>query len=87
MIIIIVAAVIILLVIVAGPLRSMRMARKYARFRAEQQVEHDKIDARFVHHEVEVNGIKWHYVEQGRTAHFDAVNARVAGIVVFMGLT
>ena len=64
-IIIILAAVIILLVIIAGPLRSLRMTRKYERFRAGHQAEHDKIDARFIHHDAEVDGIKWHYVEQG----------------------
>lgn len=59
------AAVISLFLIMAGPLRSARLARKYARFRAEHQAEHDEIDARFAQHDAEVNGIKWHYVEKG----------------------
>ena len=65
LIIIIAAAVIILFIILAGPVRSKRVARKYVRFRAEHQAEHDKIDAKFTQHEIEINGLKWHYVEQG----------------------
>jgi pimeloyl-ACP methyl ester carboxylesterase len=65
LIIIIVAAVIILFVILAGPVQSARLARKYARFRAEHQSEHDAIDAQFNHNQVLIDGINWHYVEQG----------------------
>jgi epoxide hydrolase 4 len=61
----IVVIVILLLVVLVGSLRSRGLAIKYERFRAEHQAEHDKIDSRFIHHDVEVNGIKWHYVEQG----------------------
>jgi epoxide hydrolase 4 len=63
----IIIAVMALLVILVGPVRSARMERKYARFRAEHKEEHDRIDASFTQHDVEVNGIKWHYVEKGPT--------------------
>jgi epoxide hydrolase 4 len=61
----VVVAVLLLLMVMAGPVRSRRLAKKYERFRAEHQQEHDKIDAGFTHRDVEVNGIQWHYVEQG----------------------
>ena len=62
---IVVAAVVILLLVLAGPVQSARLARKHARFRAEHQAEHDAIDAMFRHHDVQLGGINWHYIEQG----------------------
>jgi hypothetical protein len=60
-----VALVLIFLIILAGPVQSARLARKYARFRAEHQAEHDAIDAQFNHKDVELDGINWHYVDHG----------------------
>lgn len=61
----VIVAVILLLAVILGPLRTRRLAKKYEKFRAEHQAAHDSIDARFTHHDVEVNGIRWHYVEKG----------------------
>ncbi len=48
-----------------APHRAKELAGKYDRFRAEFQPKHDAIDARFNHHDRVVNGIKWHYVDEG----------------------
>ncbi len=50
---------------VHAPRRAKRLADKYARFRAEFQPVHDALDAEFHHHECVVDGIRWHYVEEG----------------------
>jgi pimeloyl-ACP methyl ester carboxylesterase len=50
---------------VYAPIRAKRLAAQYEQFRAEHQAEHDAIDAQFNQHDTVVNGIKWHYVEQG----------------------
>jgi pimeloyl-ACP methyl ester carboxylesterase len=50
---------------VYAPLRAQRLAAKYAKFRAEHQAEHDAIDARFNQKDTVVNGIQWHYVDEG----------------------
>jgi len=50
---------------VYAPLRAHNLALKYAQFRAEHQADHDAIDSRFNHHDTVVNGIQWHYVDQG----------------------
>lgn len=48
-----------------APLRARNLAVKYEQFRAEFQSTHDAIDAQFNHHDVVVNGIQWHYVDEG----------------------
>lgn len=50
---------------VYAPIRAKRLAVQYEKFRAEHQAEHDAIDAQFNQHDTVVNGIKWHYVEEG----------------------
>jgi pimeloyl-ACP methyl ester carboxylesterase len=65
LIIITAAAVIILFVIIAGPVQSARLAKRYAKFRAEHQAEHDAVDAQFNHNDVQLDGINWHYVDYG----------------------
>jgi pimeloyl-ACP methyl ester carboxylesterase len=65
LIIISVAAIIFILVVLAGPVQSARLAKKYARFRAEHQAEHDAIDAQFNHKDLQLDGINWHYVDHG----------------------
>jgi epoxide hydrolase 4 len=54
-----------LFVWVYAPLRARNLAAKYEQFRAEFQPTHDAIDAQFNHQEVVVNGIQWHYVDEG----------------------
>ncbi|RPJ63373.1 MAG: alpha/beta fold hydrolase, partial [Dehalococcoidia bacterium] len=58
-------AVILLIILGLGPIRSAVMDDYYAKFRAEHQAEHDAIDAKFNQSDVTVNGLSWHYVEQG----------------------
>ncbi|MBN1665263.1 MAG: alpha/beta hydrolase [Deltaproteobacteria bacterium] len=48
-----------------APMRARNLEAKYTKFRAEFQSTHDAIDAGFNHHERIVNGIKWHYVDEG----------------------
>jgi pimeloyl-ACP methyl ester carboxylesterase len=48
-----------------APLRAKWLAAQYARFRAEHQAEHDEIDAQFNHRDRDVNGLNWHYVDEG----------------------
>ena len=62
---VIIVVVVLLLVLIVGPLQSAMLARRYARFRAGHQKEHDAIDAQFQHHAIQVGGVNWHYVEQG----------------------
>jgi len=50
---------------ILAPLRTKRLAEKYARFWADFQATHDAIDAEFNHQDRVVNGIKWHYVDEG----------------------
>jgi epoxide hydrolase 4 len=50
---------------VYAPIRAKRLTDKYAHFRAEFQATHDAIDAQFNHQDRTVNGIKWHYVDEG----------------------
>ncbi|MBP7689963.1 MAG: alpha/beta fold hydrolase, partial [Thermoflexales bacterium] len=52
-------------VLIYAPLRAKNLAAQYEQFRVEHQAEHDAIDAQFNQHDTVVNGIKWHYVEQG----------------------
>ena len=47
------------------PLRAKNLAAKYEAFRAEHQVEHDAIDTQFNQQDTVVNGLKWHYVDEG----------------------
>ncbi len=46
-------------------LRAKRLEEKYAQFRTVQQAAHDAIDAQFHQKDVVVNGLKWHYVDEG----------------------
>jgi pimeloyl-ACP methyl ester carboxylesterase len=48
-----------------APMRAQNLAEKYAKFRADFQPTHDAIDARFNHQDRTVNGIQWHYVDEG----------------------
>lgn len=52
-------------ILLAGPVTDTRLRKRYAAFRKEHQAEHDRLDAKFQHRDVEVSGLKWHYVEQG----------------------
>ena len=58
-------------VLVAGfvwiyaPLRARQLDARYTAFRADFQAEHDAIDAGFNQQDRVVNGIKWHYVDEG----------------------
>ncbi len=47
------------------PLRERRLAARYQRFRTEFEAQHAAIDAEFHQHDVAVNGIHWHYVDEG----------------------
>ena len=48
-----------------APLRDQRLEVKNARFMAEFRARVKEIDSKFNHHDTVVNGIKWHYVDQG----------------------
>jgi epoxide hydrolase 4 len=48
-----------------APWRAKNMAAKYARFRAETQATHAAIDAGFNQQDRVVNGLQWHYVDEG----------------------
>ncbi len=50
---------------VYAPIRANNLAAQYEQFRAQHQAEHDAIDTQFNQHDTVVNGLKWHYVEQG----------------------
>jgi len=50
---------------VYAPLRAKNLAAKNAKFRAETQEAHDAIDAQFHQKDVSVNGLQWHYVDEG----------------------
>ena len=52
-------------VLIYAPIRVKNLAAQYEQFRAEHQSEHDAVDALFNQHDTVVNGIQWHYVEQG----------------------
>jgi len=60
-----IVAAILLIILGLVPVRAVWMDNYYAKFRAEHQAEHDAIDAQFNQFDVTVNGLKWHYVEQG----------------------
>jgi pimeloyl-ACP methyl ester carboxylesterase len=45
--------------------RSKRFASKFIDFRVEFQDSHDAIDAQFNHQDVVVDGLNWHFVDQG----------------------
>ncbi|MGW2743942.1 alpha/beta fold hydrolase [Streptomyces sp. NPDC001450] len=46
-------------------LRAQRLAKKYEQYRVEHRAEHDRIDAQFNHQDRIVNGLNWHYVDEG----------------------
>jgi pimeloyl-ACP methyl ester carboxylesterase len=48
-----------------APLRARRLAAKYRRFQTEFQSTHDAMDAQFNQQDRVVNGIQWHYVDEG----------------------
>jgi pimeloyl-ACP methyl ester carboxylesterase len=50
---------------VYAPIRAKNLAAKYEQFRADFQPTHDAIDAEFNHQDTVVNGIQWHYVDEG----------------------
>jgi epoxide hydrolase 4 len=48
-----------------APIRVKNLNDKYAKFRADIQPTHDAIDSQFNHQDKVVNGIQWHYVDEG----------------------
>jgi pimeloyl-ACP methyl ester carboxylesterase len=50
---------------VYAPLRAKSLSEKYEKFRADFQPTHGAIDAQFNHQDRVVNGIQWHYVDEG----------------------
>jgi pimeloyl-ACP methyl ester carboxylesterase len=48
-----------------APLRAQSLSAKYAKYRKDFQSTHDAIDIQFNHQERIVNGIQWHYVDEG----------------------
>ncbi|MFD2083206.1 alpha/beta fold hydrolase [Actinopolymorpha cephalotaxi] len=46
-------------------LRAQGLTKKYVAFRAQQQAAHDRVDADFNHQDRVVNGLNWHYVDEG----------------------
>ena len=50
-----------------APRRARRLSAQYAKFRTDFQPTYDAIDAQYHHYERTVNGIRWHYVEEGST--------------------
>ena len=52
-------------VLIFAPIRAKKLAAKYKQFRAEFQPTHDAIDANFNQQDRIVNGIQWHYVDEG----------------------
>ena len=50
---------------VYAPMRAKSLDEKYAQLRAQTQSAHDAIDAQFNHQDRVVNGIQWHYVDEG----------------------
>ena len=50
---------------VYAPIRVKRLKEKYAKFRTEFQSIHDEIDSQFNHQDKVVNGLQWHYVDEG----------------------
>jgi epoxide hydrolase 4 len=50
---------------VYAPLRAKRLSVKYAQFRAETESAHAAIDAQFNQQDRVVNGLQWHYVDEG----------------------
>jgi len=60
-----VGLLVVVIVWVYAPLRTRSLAAKYTRFRAEYLPEHGAIDARFNQRDRVVNGIRWHYIDEG----------------------
>jgi epoxide hydrolase 4 len=54
-------------VYVVAPARAKKLAGKYAKFRADFQPTHAAIDAQFNHQDKVVNGLQWHYVDEGNS--------------------
>ena len=50
---------------VYAPIRAKRLDEKYDQFRADFQSTHDEIDSQSNHQDKLVNGIQWHYVDEG----------------------
>ncbi len=50
---------------VFAPLRAKKMAAKYKQFREDFQATHEAMDAEFNQQERVVNGVQWHYVDEG----------------------
>ncbi len=48
-----------------APLRDKRLEVKNAKFIADFRAKAKEIDSKFNHQDIVVNGIKWHYVDQG----------------------
>lgn len=54
-----------LFILIIEPVRKKSLRKKYDKFREDNQIVHDKIDSEYSHRHVEVNGLRWHYVEYG----------------------
>jgi len=50
---------------VYAPFRARKLSQKYARFRAVFQGKHNVIDAQFNNRDRVVNGLQWHYIDEG----------------------
>ncbi len=50
---------------VYAPIHARKLSQKYAKFRAVFQGKHDAIDAQFNHQDRVVNGLQWHYIDEG----------------------
>ena len=48
-----------------APLRAKKLAAKYAQFQTQIQAAHDAVDAQFHQKDAVVNGLQWHYVDEG----------------------
>lgn len=60
-----IALLLALFVWVYAPFRAKSLAAEYEQFRSEHQAEHDAVDAQFNQKDTVVNGIQWHYVDEG----------------------
>lgn len=52
-------------IVLLAPVRATGLVKKYSRFREEHRADHNVIDSGFNHCDAIVNGIRWHYVDQG----------------------
>lgn len=60
-----IGVVLVVFVWVYTPSRARRLTAKYEKFRTEHQSQHNAIDAQFNQQDRMVNGIHWHYIDEG----------------------